>query len=123
MKKILFFMVMLAAMLPWTAFGQNPQPSPTQTLNDGDATNSAVPIQGLYCDEGVKCEFVIPATQLEWVEDASITSLRFYLSESSELQANFTVFVKEVGTTALTAYTGLTGATTVNACPELSSWA
>ena len=110
-------MVMLAVLLPWTAFGQDPQPSPTQTLYDGVATNSAVPIQGLYCDEGVKCEFVIPATQLEWVEDASITALKFYLSESSELQANFTVFVKEVGTTALTAYTGLTGATTVYSGP------
>ena len=108
---------MLAVQLPWTAFGQDPQSTHSQTLFDGVATNSKVPIQGLYCDEGVKCEFVIPATQLEWVEDATITALRFYLSESSELQANFTVFVKEVSATALTAYTGLTGATTVYSGP------
>jgi len=113
MKKALFSMVILAALLPWRAFGQDPQSTHSQTLFDGVATNSTVPIQGLYCDEGVKCEFVIPATQLGWVEDATITALRFYLSESSELQANFTVFMKEVDTTALTAYTGLTEATTV----------
>ena len=77
MKKLrLFIMMLMAAMLPLAVHAQS-----TLTVNDGTATNSNVPIYGLYVDSYLKCEYVIPASALEDMgAGASISSMTFYLS-------------------------------------------
>ena len=97
--------------IPWAANAQN-----TLTVYDeGTTTNNYVPIYGLYCDEGVKCEFVIPAEQLAEMTNGTISAMKFYLATvgSSTIEPSFTIFVKEVDFTTMTAYTGNSDATTV----------
>ena len=103
MKKNLFFFLISALMLPLAVLGQDPQQPQTLTVFYDEyepATNMSVPLNGLYGDEGVKCEFIIPFIELDELVDADISSLTFYLAEPTNLQANFTVFVKEVPTLA-----------------------
>ena len=114
MKKFsIFLMMLMGVFLPWAATGQ-------QTLTvfgDGTTTtNTYVPIYGLYCDEGVKCEFVIPAEKLVDMENSTISSMKFYLASSgthAEISPSFTIFLKEVDFTTMTEYKGATNATTV----------
>ena len=112
MKKTLFFLLTLAALLPWAA---NAQQTLTVYPGDGSGVNQYVPFYGLYADDGVKCEFIIPADQLEDMADGTISSMKFYLKSegTTTITPSFTVFVKEVESTTLTAFTGTTGATTV----------
>lgn len=95
-------------------------PAKAETLTvyegDGNTTSSNVPIHGLYVDEFVKCEFVIPATDLEDMTGGTITSLTWYLknlASGSWGNANFQVFIKEVGSASISAFSGTTGATMV----------
>ena len=110
-RKSLLFLLLLALMAPWAAKAQE-----TLTVYDqGTTTNSYVPIYGLFCDNGVKCEFVIPSTELEAMSGGTISAMKFYLASvgSSTISPSFTIFVKEVGSTTLSAYSGTSGATTV----------
>ena len=108
-KKSLLFLLLMALFAPWAANAQE-----TLTVCDGTDGNSNVPIYGLYCDEGVKCEYIIPAALLADMENGTISAMKFYIkSISGVLSANFTVFMKEVNFTTMTAFTGTTGATTV----------
>ena len=83
--------------------------------DEGTTTNNYVPIYGLYCDEGVKCEFVIPAEQLEEMANGTISAMKFYLASVgyNSINPSFTIFIKEVDFTTMTAYTGTSDATTV----------
>lgn len=113
MKKLrLFIMMLMAAMLPLAVQAQS-----TLTVNDGTATNSNVPIYGLYVDSYLKCEYVIPASELEDMGvGASISAMTFYLSSTASASwgsANFQVFMKEVAATTIDAFTGLDDATLV----------
>lgn len=113
MKKLhLFIMLLMAAMLPLAVQAQS-----TLTVNDGTATNSNVPIYGLYVDSYLKCEYVIPASELEDMGvGSSISAMTFYLSSvatASWGSANFQVFMKEVAATTIDAFTGLEDATLV----------
>jgi len=111
-RKSLLFLLLFALLAPWAA---NAQQTTLTVYDEGTTTNNYVPIYGLYCDEGVKCEFVIPAEQLAEMTNGTISAMKFYLASvgSSTIEPSFTIFVKEVNFTTMTAYTGTTDATTV----------
>ncbi len=89
----------------------------TLTVYDGTTTNQYIPTYGYYADtQGELSEFVIPATDLQAIEGASITALKFYSSDASVSwgTAKFKVYVKEVADGALnSAFSGDSGSTTV----------
>lgn len=85
------------------------------TVYDGTITSSQVPVYGLYCDAYLKCEYVIPADHLTAINGSTISALKFYSSAAStEWEgANFRVFLKEVASTTISAYSGYADATQV----------
>ena len=102
-KKLLSLLLFVIAAFT-TAFAQE-----SLTVYDGEDNNSYVPIYGLYCDSYLKCEYVIPATELQDMTGASITNLTWYLktvASGSWGAANFQVFLKEVEDATLSAYSG-----------------
>ena len=111
-RKSLLFLLLFALLAPWAA---NAQETTLTVYDEGTTTNNYVPIYGLYCDEGVKCEFVIPAEQLAEMTNGTISAMKFYLASVgyNTIEPSFTIFVKEVDFTTMTAYTGTTDATTV----------
>ena len=112
MKKSLLFILLLAIFAPLAMHAQE-----TLLVNDGTNTNANVPIYGLYADEGVKCEYVIPAALLDNMNGGTITAMKFYLKgggySGGTITPSFTIFMKEVDNTTMTAFTGADGATTV----------
>ena len=76
-----------------------PDPAPvdqTLTICDGTVENSNVPYCGLYADNYLKSEFVIPHSKIDVMNGASIKSMKFYLKEMSDISfnGNCTVFLK-----------------------------
>ena len=116
MKKVLFFLMTLTLLsLSW---GGAVKAQETHTVYDqGGTTNNAyVPMHGGYFDENTKTEFVIPAAQLEAMNGGTITSMKFYISSVSgsyNWASTQTVFLKEVESDQLSAYSGTDGATVV----------
>ena len=111
MKKVLLNLLLLLMM----TIGAVAQSS-TLTVNDGEETNSAVPICGYDADIYMKCEFVIPAADLVEMTYGTITSMKFYLAEPAEDSwdgANFQVFMKEVHSATINSFYGPTDATIV----------
>ena len=78
------------------------------TIHDGSTTNGYVPVYGFYADAYLKSEFVIPASELSAMAGGSISSMTFYASQSSVSwgSANFQVFLKEVGSTSISSFSG-----------------
>ena len=84
---------------------------PTLTVNDGTAVNTnnstgQVPFNGYNADNyNNKSQFVIPASALEPMIDATITDITFYLNSSSSNKEytydNFDIYVKEVAYTTV----------------------
>ena len=111
-KKSLLLILLLAIFAPFAMHAQE-----TLLVNDGTNTNANVPIYGLYVDEGVKCEYVIPAALLDNMNGGTITAMKFYLQKVSynagTITPSFTIFMKEVDNTTMTAFTGADDATTV----------
>ena len=109
-NRFLILILLLAVFMPWAANAQE-----TLTVYNGTDNNTYVPFYGLYADDGVKCEFVIPADQLEDMTGGTISAMKFFLKSvgTTTITPTFTVFVKEVDFTTFTAFTGTTGATTV----------
>ena len=86
------------------------------TVNDGTVTNGLVPVYGLYADAYLKCEYILPASQLSAMVGEPISQMKFYLSSPAAAAwtgTNFRVFLKEVSNTTLSAYTGYADATVV----------
>lgn len=85
------------------------------TVNDGTNSSNSVPVYGTWCDAYLKCEFVIPASQLSEMENGIISKMSFYLNSpaSAAWTGTFKVFLKEVGETTLSEYSGLANATVV----------
>ncbi|MCR4965155.1 MAG: fibronectin type III domain-containing protein, partial [Bacteroidales bacterium] len=110
-KNLLLLLVLTLFCLPW-ANAQN-----TLTVYETETgTNSYVPIYGLYVDDsGLKCEYIIPATELQDMIGMDITKMTFYLSSQATAawNAEFQVFMKEVNQTTLTGFLGTTDATIV----------
>ena len=81
-----------------------------------DATGSSeyVPIQNIVASY-LKCEYVIPADQLEAMEEGTISKMTFHLKQSaSGLEShNFQFFLREVDDPHISSYYGTSGATIV----------
>ena len=73
------------------------------TVNEGTATNSMVPVYGLWTDGNSNSQFIIPATDLESLMFGNITKLTFYASNAniSWGAASFTVYMTETSETTL----------------------
>ena len=104
---------MLFLALTWCWTGVNAQEQ--LTVYDGTATSSYVPVYGYYGDAYLKCEFVIPATDLAEMENGIISQMAFYLSSvaTEAWTGIFQIFLKEVDNATLSAYSGTDGATIV----------
>lgn len=68
-----FLMLTIALCLSWG--GANAQ---TVTVCDGTATNSFVPIYGLYADYVQRSEFIIPSSELGALSGSFLLSMKFY---------------------------------------------
>ena len=119
MKKALFFLMTLMALsLSW---GGAVKAQETLTVYDettGTLTsNQYVPMYGNYFDNFTKCEFVIPANQLENMVGGEISALKFYIQTVGTFgtgwSSNQQVFLKEVESTSLSAWSGTYDATIV----------
>ena len=85
------------------------------TVHDGTATNGYVPVYGFYADAYLKCEMVYTSAELGEMAGGEISQMKFYATQSNVSwgNANFQVFLKEVGAAAISDYDGLTGASVV----------
>lgn len=104
-------MLTVTMLLPFASQAQN-----TLTVADGTATNSYVPVYGLYVDDFVRCQTVYPASMLTSMSGQSILGVTYYLSSPATASwgvADFVVKVTEVADTTLTGFLDMTGATTV----------
>ncbi len=108
----MFSLVALLALLCIPGLSRAQQ---TLTVYDGTATSSYVPVYGFYCDAYLKCEFVIPASELTDMIGSTISQMDFYASSPAEeaWTGSFQVFLKEVEADTLNAYSGTTDATIV----------
>lgn len=105
-------MLTVAMLLPFASQAQTMY----LTVADSTATNSYVPVYGLYVDDFVRCQTVYPADMLTSMTGENILGLTYYLgtpAASSWGVAQFVVNVKEVTGTTLSAFEDMTGATTV----------
>ena len=96
-------MLLMALFAPWAANAQE-----TLTVHEGTATNSNVPVHGLWADAYLKCEMVYPATELSDMEGGTISKLTFYASSpaSAAWSGTFQVFMSEVSETTISAFAG-----------------
>ena len=90
----------------WTSvLNFTPTDAYTVTVNDGTATNSYVPIYGLYVDNHIKSQFVIPAADLSAMAYGIIDKMTFYTTASQAdcpwTGASFEVYLTETDTTAV----------------------
>ena len=85
-------------------------------------TSTYVPFWGNWADNSLQCEMVYPASVLEEMNGGTISALKFYTngtdnisttSGSNNWDGTFTIFMKEVGSTTISAFSGTTDATTV----------
>ena len=79
-------------------------------------TRSDLPIYGYNADtSGDQCEFVVPASLLSSMNGKNITGLKFYTATFSwgTNIPEYKVYLKEVASTTLSAFSGDTDATTV----------
>ena len=86
------------------------------TVHDGTATNSYIPVWGLWTDNSLQHEFVYPADELFAMNGGEITALKFFSTSSYAnvtWNGSFQVFLKEVGATTLTSFLGTSDATLV----------
>ncbi len=65
-------------------------------------TNSFVPVYGLYCDDYIRSQFIVPAADLKEMLYAQINGMTFSSSQSSVGwgEAEFDVYLSEVGDTS-----------------------
>ena len=95
------------------------------TLNDGTSTNSFVPIEGSYVDEGTRSQFIIPEEDLANIEWDSITSLTFYGVFTSSSRTNWdgaewAVYMMEAPEASMSALVDWTTMTQVKAAGSLA---
>ena len=111
-RKSLLFLLLLALLAPWAAQAQN-----SMTIyEDATGSNSYVPVYGYWADAYLKCEFVVPASELGvLLPDGVISQMSFYTATPAPAAwtGTFQVFLKEVTETTISAFTGTDGATVV----------
>ncbi len=71
-------------------------------IADGDATNTDVPIYGLYCDtQGTRCQVIYPADMLIGLVGKKINSVTFYPNNASMALRNVTLQMSIGSTTQI----------------------
>ena len=87
----------------------------TLTVNDGTATNSYVPVYGLYTDDHIKSQFIIPAADLSAMAYGNITKLTFYSSDANKNwgAASFEVYMTETNETTVNSLASVSDMTQV----------
>ncbi len=103
--------VILLLFFSATAWGQE-----TLTIYESSTSASSnVPVHGLWADAYLKCEYIIPAAQLEDMVGGTISKMTFYVSSpaSAAWTGTFKVFLEEVAETSISAYRGYGSATVV----------
>ena len=116
MNKIIRTLLLMALVLPWAATAQN-----TLTVADGTATNSNVPVYGLWADAYLRCQTIYPASDIAVatttvaMNGGSITGLTYYITSpaAEAWTGTFEVKMMETTSTTLSAFADMTGATTV----------
>ena len=87
------------------------------TVHDGTAGNSYVPFYGFYYDDsaGVHAQMVFPASELAAMSGANITAIKWYDSETTEINfaADNVIYLKEVSYTTISAYEAASSCTIV----------
>lgn len=80
-----------------------PTNSYSVTINRGTTTNDYVPVYGLYVDDHIHSQFIIPADSLTALQFGSITKLTFHASTTSVNWGNakFRVFLSTADATTL----------------------
>ena len=73
------------------------------TVNDGTTTNSYVPVYGLYTDDHIKSQFIIPAADLSAMQWGNVTKLTFHSSDATKTWngAVFEVYLTETNATGV----------------------
>ena len=91
----------------WVNISFFPTATVQLTVNDGEATNQYV-INGYYCDNYQKTEYIIPKTDLTTVDGGVIKSMRLYISTPANkaFTSTFKVFLKETENTTIDSYEG-----------------
>ena len=111
-KKLLSLLLFVMAAFT-AAFAQE-----TLTVYEGTATNSNVPIYGLYVDAYQRSETVYDAEALaEMTSGSTITGIEWFLNSTSTTAAwqnvTFQVYMKEVSGNTISDFSGTDGATIV----------
>ena len=73
------------------------------TVYDGSGSSTYYPVHGNYADtSGSLSEFIMPATALASMKDATISKMTFYISSVAVAKwtSTFTVYMKEIAETA-----------------------
>lgn len=85
------------------------------TVYDGTNTSNYIPVYGYYCDNYLKCEYVMPADHLDAINGSTISALKFYTSTASATwgAATFQVFLKEIASPNISTFQGTEDATVV----------
>ena len=104
MRKHLFkwMLLLVAFMAPLATNAQN-----ELTVHDGTATSQYVPTYVLYWDDFTRCQFVIPASELEEMIGGTITSLTFYTNSTNMPYTSVStadVYMMEVDYTEISAF-------------------
>ena len=73
LKSIKRLLLIAALLVPWVTNAQT-----TVTVADGTATNSYIPIYGLYADEDQHNQFIYPASMLSDLSGGMITGMTFF---------------------------------------------
>jgi len=98
------------------AVAQGTMAQETLTVYDGMTTNSYVPVNAYYYNKCAKSQCVIPAADLMEMTGAQITGITFYTTSNNvpyNLTSTGIVYLKEVGSTSISAYESKEGATIV----------
>ncbi len=86
------------------------------TVYDGTSTSSYIPVYGVYCDNYLKCEYVIPADHLTAMNGSNISKLTYYLSTPAAAGwgiAHFKVYLQEVASSIISSFSDVSSATMV----------
>ena len=83
------------------------------TVNDGTTTNNYVPVYGLYVDNNIHSQFIIPAADLSAMAYGIVNKLTFYASNANVpwTNASFEVYLTE---------TEATGVSSLNAVSDMT---
>ena len=97
---------LLMMLLCFAFFGVVKAQSELTIYEDGTATSTYVPVYGTWADAYLKCEFIVPADQLDAMAHSTVSGMTFYATTPATVAwtGTFQVFVKEVDVTTIDAY-------------------